>query len=131
MCKEPRVAVDRNDGRCARQEHTKRGMLRALCPVSAGGKCPGPCAIRGIVGLCQARAGVGLWRRVDWLSDLAFALTDNAKVPNPGPIEDAEMVIRNRRGEGVVPAERFFMGPAVDITRMTILEPKTCSWRSA
>ena len=36
---------------------------------------------------------------------------------------DAEMVIRSRDGERVVPAERFFMGPAVDITRMTILEP--------
>jgi len=36
---------------------------------------------------------------------------------------DAEMVIRSRRGERVVPARSFFMGPATDIRRMTILEP--------
>jgi xanthine dehydrogenase YagS FAD-binding subunit len=36
---------------------------------------------------------------------------------------DAEMVVRNRRGERVVAARDFFMGPAVDIRRMTILEP--------
>jgi xanthine dehydrogenase YagS FAD-binding subunit len=36
---------------------------------------------------------------------------------------DAKMVIRSRRGERVVDAEDFFIGPAVDITRMTILEP--------
>lgn len=36
---------------------------------------------------------------------------------------DAKMVIRNRRGERVVDAEDFFIGPAVDITRMTVLRP--------
>ena len=36
---------------------------------------------------------------------------------------DAQMVIRNRGGERVVPAEDFFIGPAIDITRMTVLEP--------
>jgi xanthine dehydrogenase YagS FAD-binding subunit len=35
----------------------------------------------------------------------------------------AEMVIRNRDGERVVPAEEYFVGPGVDITRMTILHP--------
>ncbi len=36
---------------------------------------------------------------------------------------DAEMVIRNRRGERVVAAEDFFVGPNIDITRMTALMP--------
>lgn len=36
---------------------------------------------------------------------------------------DAQMVIRNSRGERVVNAEDFWIGPAVDITRTTILEP--------
>lgn len=37
---------------------------------------------------------------------------------------DASMVIRNTKGERVVKAEDFFMEPAVDITRMTVLEPE-------
>ncbi|HXV60905.1 MAG TPA: xanthine dehydrogenase family protein subunit M [Vicinamibacteria bacterium] len=37
---------------------------------------------------------------------------------------DASMVIRNVRGERVVSAEKFFMPEAVDITRMTVLEPR-------
>ncbi len=36
---------------------------------------------------------------------------------------EAEMVIRTRRGERVVAAEDFFIGPGIDITRMTVLEP--------
>jgi len=36
---------------------------------------------------------------------------------------DAQMVIRNRGGERVVDAEDFFIGPAIDITRMNVLEP--------
>lgn len=35
---------------------------------------------------------------------------------------DAQMVIRNARGERVVSAEDFFMTPGVDITRMTVLQ---------
>ena len=36
---------------------------------------------------------------------------------------DAKMVIRNARGERVVDAENYFIGPGTDITRMTILRP--------
>ena len=36
---------------------------------------------------------------------------------------DAKMVIRSRAGERVVDAEDYFIGPAIDITRMTILKP--------
>jgi len=36
---------------------------------------------------------------------------------------DASMVIRNKQGESVVPAEEFFIGPEIDIERMTVLLP--------
>ncbi len=36
---------------------------------------------------------------------------------------DAEMVVVNRGGERVIPAQDFFIGPAVDIERMTALQP--------
>jgi xanthine dehydrogenase YagS FAD-binding subunit len=36
---------------------------------------------------------------------------------------DAEMVIRSRGGERVVAAQDYFVGPAYDITRMTVLAP--------
>jgi xanthine dehydrogenase YagS FAD-binding subunit len=36
---------------------------------------------------------------------------------------DAKMVIRSTKGDRVVDAEDYFIGPAVDITRMTVLQP--------
>jgi xanthine dehydrogenase YagS FAD-binding subunit len=36
---------------------------------------------------------------------------------------DAKMVIRSVKGERVVDAENFFIGPAIDIMRMTVLQP--------
>jgi len=36
---------------------------------------------------------------------------------------DARMVIRNSSGERVVDAQDFFVGPDIDITRMTVMEP--------
>ena len=36
---------------------------------------------------------------------------------------DAKMVIRSTKGERVVDAEDYFIGPAIDITRMTVLKP--------
>src|SRR3989440_2195714 len=36
---------------------------------------------------------------------------------------DAQMVIQNARGERVVSAEDYFVGPAIDITRMAVLAP--------
>src|SRR5579864_7862225 len=33
------------------------------------------------------------------------------------------MVIRSARGERVVPAEEYFIGPGIDITRMHVLKP--------
>ena len=36
---------------------------------------------------------------------------------------DGSMVIRSAKGERVVPASEFFVGPALNIRRMTVLEP--------
>jgi xanthine dehydrogenase YagS FAD-binding subunit len=36
---------------------------------------------------------------------------------------DSQMVIRNSKGERVVNAEDYFIGPSIDITRMTVLKP--------
>ncbi|MEP7311966.1 MAG: xanthine dehydrogenase family protein subunit M [Pseudomonadota bacterium] len=36
---------------------------------------------------------------------------------------DASMVIRSSKGERVVPAQKFFVGPAVDIRHMTVIKP--------
>ena len=36
---------------------------------------------------------------------------------------DAKMVIRSRSGERVVDADRYFVGPGIDIMRMTVLRP--------
>jgi xanthine dehydrogenase YagS FAD-binding subunit len=36
---------------------------------------------------------------------------------------DAVMVIRNKDGERAVPAAEYFVGPDIEITRMTVLEP--------
>jgi len=36
---------------------------------------------------------------------------------------DAQMVIRNTKGERVVNAEDYFIGPGIDITRMNVLRP--------
>ena len=36
---------------------------------------------------------------------------------------DAQFVIKNGDGERVVPAEEFFIGPGIDITKLTVLQP--------
>jgi xanthine dehydrogenase YagS FAD-binding subunit len=36
---------------------------------------------------------------------------------------DAQMVVRSTRGERVINADDYFVGPGVDITRMTVLQP--------
>src|SRR5262249_13652443 len=36
---------------------------------------------------------------------------------------DAQMVIRSARGERVVNAENYWIGPGIDITRMNVLQP--------
>ena len=54
-------------------------------------------------------------------SDRCVAVTPSDTAPALVAL-DAEMVIVNSSGERVVKAEKYFIGPGVDITRMTVLE---------
>jgi xanthine dehydrogenase YagS FAD-binding subunit len=55
-------------------------------------------------------------------ADRCVAVTPSDTAPALVVLE-AEMVIRSAGGDRVVKAEDFFIGPSVDITRMTVLEP--------
>ena len=55
-------------------------------------------------------------------ADRCVAVTPSDSAPALVAL-DAEMVVRNDRGERVIPAGEFFMPPGVDITRMTVLDP--------
>ena len=55
-------------------------------------------------------------------ADRCVAVTPSDSAPALVAL-DAEMVVRNARGERVIPAGEFFMPPGVDITRMTVLDP--------
>ncbi len=55
-------------------------------------------------------------------ADRCVAVTPSDTAPALVVLE-AEMVLRHAGGERVVEAEDFFIGPSVDITRMTVREP--------
>jgi xanthine dehydrogenase YagS FAD-binding subunit len=57
-----------------------------------------------------------------WGSDRCVAVSPSDTAPAM-VVLDAKMVVRNQSGEREVPAEEFFIGPSVNIRRMTILEP--------
>lgn len=57
-----------------------------------------------------------------WGADRCVAVSPSDVAPAM-VVLDARMVIVGPGGEREVPAERFFIGPNVDITRMTVLEP--------
>jgi xanthine dehydrogenase YagS FAD-binding subunit len=57
-----------------------------------------------------------------WGADRCVAVSPSDTAPALVAL-DAQMVIRNADGERVVAAEDYFIGPSVDIERMTILEP--------
>jgi xanthine dehydrogenase YagS FAD-binding subunit len=48
---------------------------------------------------------------------------DRCVAVSPSDTAPARMVIANADGEREVPAEEFFIGPSIDIERMTVLEP--------
>jgi xanthine dehydrogenase YagS FAD-binding subunit len=56
-----------------------------------------------------------------WGADRCVAVSPSDTAPALVAL-DAKMVILGPKGERVVPAEEFFIGPNVDITRMTVLE---------
>ncbi|ETX02594.1 MAG: molybdopterin dehydrogenase [Candidatus Entotheonella factor] len=55
-------------------------------------------------------------------ADRCVAVTPSDTAPALIALE-AQMVIQSAKGERVVEAEDFFIGPNVDITRMTVLQP--------
>jgi xanthine dehydrogenase YagS FAD-binding subunit len=55
-------------------------------------------------------------------ADRCVAVSPSDSAPAMVALE-AKMVIRSSRGERVVDAENYFIGPGFDITRMTVLEP--------
>jgi len=57
-----------------------------------------------------------------WGADRCVAVTPSDTAPAL-VVLDARMVVRNADGEREVPAEEFFIGPDIDIERMTVLEP--------
>jgi xanthine dehydrogenase YagS FAD-binding subunit len=56
-------------------------------------------------------------------ADRCVAVTPSDTAPSLIAL-DAKFVIRNAKGERLVDAEDYFIGPSVDITRMTILTPR-------
>jgi xanthine dehydrogenase YagS FAD-binding subunit len=73
--------------------------------------------------ICYADTPTGLNR------EHAILGADRCVAVNPSDtalaliVLDAKMVVRTARGEQVVNAEDYFIGPGIDITRMTILRP--------
>jgi len=57
-----------------------------------------------------------------WGADRCVAVTPSDTAPALVTL-DARMVVRNASGEREIPAEEFFIGPDIDIERMTVLEP--------
>jgi xanthine dehydrogenase YagS FAD-binding subunit len=73
--------------------------------------------------ICYADTPTGL-NREHAILDANRCVAVNPSDTAPALIAlDAKMVLRTPKGERVVNAEDYFIGPAIDITRMTILQP--------
>jgi xanthine dehydrogenase YagS FAD-binding subunit len=73
--------------------------------------------------ICYADTPTGL-NREHAILDADRCVAVNPSDTAPALIAlDAKMVVRTPKGERVVNAEDYFIGPGVDITRMTILRP--------
>jgi xanthine dehydrogenase YagS FAD-binding subunit len=73
--------------------------------------------------ICYADTPTGL-NREHAILDADRCVAVNPSDTAPALIAlDAKMVLRTPKGERVVNAEDYFIGPAIDITRMTILQP--------
>ena len=73
--------------------------------------------------LCYADTPTGM-NREHAILDADRCVAVNPSDTAPALIAlDAKMVLRTPRGERVVDAQNYFIGPGTDITRMTILEP--------
>jgi xanthine dehydrogenase YagS FAD-binding subunit len=73
--------------------------------------------------ICYADTPTGL-NREHAILDADRCVAVNPSDTAPALIAlDAKMVVRTPKGERVVDAEDYFIGPGIDITRMTILRP--------
>ena len=73
--------------------------------------------------ICYADTPTGL-NREHAILDADRCVAVNPSDTAPALIAlDAKMVVRTPKGERVVDAENYFIGPGIDITRMTILQP--------
>jgi xanthine dehydrogenase YagS FAD-binding subunit len=73
--------------------------------------------------ICYADTPTGL-NREHAILDANRCVAVNPSDTAPALIAiDAKFVVRTPKGERVVDAENYFIGPAIDITRMTILKP--------
>src|ERR1700676_3889325 len=73
--------------------------------------------------ICYADTPTGL-NREHAIFDANRCVAGNTSDTAPALIAlDAKMVVRTPKGERVVDAENYFIGPGTDITRMTILQP--------
>src|ERR1700722_16014617 len=73
--------------------------------------------------ICYADTPTGL-NREHAILDADRCVAVNPSDTAPALIAlDAKMVVRTPKGERVVNAENYFIGPATDITKMTILQP--------
>lgn len=73
--------------------------------------------------LCYADAPAGMNREhAVFGGDRCVAVNPSDTAPALVALE-ATLAIRDRGGERTVDAERFFIGPATDVTRMTVLRP--------
>ena len=73
--------------------------------------------------ICYADTPTGL-NREHAILDADRCVAVNPSDTAPALIAlDAKMVVRTPKGERVVDAENYFIGPGTDITRMTILQP--------
>jgi xanthine dehydrogenase YagS FAD-binding subunit len=73
--------------------------------------------------ICYADTPTGL-NREHAILDADRCVAVNPSDTAPALIAlDAKMVVRTPKGERVVNAEDYFIGPEIDITRMTVLQP--------
>ena len=73
--------------------------------------------------ICYADTPTGL-NREHAILDADRCVAVNPSDTAPALIAlDAKMVVRTSKGEKVVDAENYFIGPSIDITKMTILKP--------
>jgi xanthine dehydrogenase YagS FAD-binding subunit len=73
--------------------------------------------------ICYADTPTGL-NREHAILDADRCVAVNPSDTAPALIAlDAKMVVRTPKGERVVDAENYFIGPSIDITKMTILKP--------